>query len=65
LRWKAQYAERETGRTADEAARRWKKLYDNPQNRASATDARQKPLQREGVDSKDLRSRRREQDLER
>ena len=64
-RWKEQYAERETGRTAAEAARRWKELYDSPQNRASATDVRQKPLQHEGIDSKDPRTRRQEQDLER
>ena len=64
-RWNA--AEHAGLRCNSRLAREWrcKKLYDSPQNRASATDAHQKPLLREGVDSKDPRSRRREQDLER
>jgi MobA/MobL family len=66
LRWEARYGQQqETGRTAAEAAQRWERLYDNPKDRAAATEPRRNPLQREGVDSKDLRSRRREQDLER
>jgi hypothetical protein len=65
MRWKEYRAEHGTGRTAAESAQRWKKFRDEQTNRTPATDLRQNPPQREGVDSHRPRSRRHEQDIER
>jgi hypothetical protein len=63
--WKSSRAQQGPERTAAEAAQQWKKFRENQKNHTSASDGRQNPFQREGVDSNSSRSRAREQDLER
>jgi hypothetical protein len=68
MRWKAHRAQQGARATAAESAERWKKFREEQKRRESDLVRRQKPPQRDGIDSggaDQARPRRRENDLER